>query len=118
MKDFDFHLKAGYKSLERCRSTLRFAIMRRAKSGSAPRKYNRLLDRYIPWEQRWEAGRALRERVPREKHAGWTAPKDRPDPIDLLIKSNETRLANLVPIRYGRMLTSAFAFLRSRRTAR
>jgi hypothetical protein len=86
--------------------------MRRAKSSSSPRNYERLLDRYIPWEQRWEAGRALRGRIPREKHAGWTARKDRPDPIDLLIKSNETRLTNLVPIRYGRMLTSAFAFLR------
>jgi hypothetical protein len=54
----------------------------------------------------------LRERVPREKHAGWAARKGRPDPIDLLIKSNATRLPNLIPIRYGRMLTSAFAFLR------
>jgi uncharacterized protein (DUF2252 family) len=86
--------------------------MRRAKSDSTPRNYDRLLDRYIPWEQRWGAGRALRERVPREKHAGWAAHKDRPDPIDLLIKSNATRLPNLIPIRYGRMLTSAFAFLR------
>jgi hypothetical protein len=86
--------------------------MRRAKSDSTPRNYDRLLDRYIPWEQRWGVGRGLRERVPREKHAGWAARKDRPDPIDLLIKSNATRLPNLIPIRYGRMLTSAFAFLR------
>ena len=86
--------------------------MRRAISGSALRNYDRLLDRYIPWEQRWRVGRELRERAPREKRAGWTARKDRPDLVDLLIKSNETRLPDLVPIRYGRMFTSAFAFLR------
>ena len=55
----------------------------------------------------------MRERVPREKHAGWNPSKNRPDPIDLLIKSNSTRLSlNLVPIRHARMLTSSFAFLR------
>jgi uncharacterized protein (DUF2252 family) len=86
--------------------------MLRATPGSARRNYDRLSDGYIPWEQRWRAGRELRERVPREQHAGWTARKDRPDPIQLLNKSNETRLPDLVPIRYGRMLTSAFAFLR------
>jgi uncharacterized protein (DUF2252 family) len=83
-----------------------------AKNGSLSRSYDRLLDHYVPWEQRWREGKALRERTPREKHAGWTARGDRPDPVALLIKSNETRLPDLVPIRYGRMLTSAFAFLR------
>src|SRR5277367_5796799 len=86
--------------------------MRKTKSGSSASKYDRVLDRYIPWDIRWRTGKALRERTPREKHAEWTAPKDRANPIDLLIKSNETRLPDLVPIRYGRMLTSAFAFLR------
>jgi uncharacterized protein (DUF2252 family) len=50
--------------------------------------------------------------VPRQKHAGWTPPKNRPDPIALLIESNKNRLSDLVPIRYGRMLTSPFAYLR------
>jgi len=86
--------------------------MRRSENGSSARNYDRLQDHYVPWEQRWRAGRALRERTPRERHAGWTPRDGRPDPIGLLIKSNETRLPNLVPIRYGRMLTSAFAFLR------
>jgi len=77
---------------------------------SRPRdRYN---DPYVPWEERWEAGKRLRERVPREKHAGWTPPKDRPDSIELLIKSNSTRMPELVPIRHARMLTSSFAFLR------
>jgi len=86
--------------------------MRRSKSGSSTRNYDRSQDHYVPWEQRWQVGRALRERVPCEKHAGWKPRQGRPDPVDLLIRSNKTRLPNLVPIRYGRMLTSAFAFLR------
>jgi uncharacterized protein (DUF2252 family) len=73
---------------------------------------DRLAERYVPWEQRWQEGKALREKVPRESHAGWKAPKDRPDPIDILIKSNEPRLPDLVPIRNARMLSSPFAFLR------
>jgi len=48
----------------------------------------------------------------RAKHAGWKPPKDRRDPVDLLIGSNEGRLAGLVPIRFGRMLQSPFAFYR------
>ena len=73
---------------------------------------DRLDDQYVPWERRWQEGKALRERVPRESHAGWKPPKDRPDPIDILIKSNAPRLPDLVPIRNARMLSSAFAFLR------
>jgi hypothetical protein len=73
--------------------------MRRAVSGSAPQTYDQVLDRCIPWEQHFREGCELRERIPREKHAGWTARKHQPDPVDLLIKSNETRLPDLVPIR-------------------
>ncbi len=57
-------------------------------------------------------GRALRGSVPRSSHAAWEAAADRPDPIGLLEDSNRSRIAALVPIRYGRMLTSPFAFLR------
>ena len=58
------------------------------------------------------AGKALRDKVPRESHAEWKAGRDRDDPIDILTASNEGRLPDLVPIRHGRMLTSPFAFLR------
>ncbi len=58
------------------------------------------------------AGQALREHVPRTSHAGWTPPAQRRDPIDLLEESNQDRLPELVPIRYGRMLRSPFTFLR------
>jgi len=84
----------------------------RPKPESSSRPRDGFTDSYVPWVKRWEAGKALRERVPRDKHAGWTPPRNRLDPIDLLIKANETRLPELVPTRYARMLTSAFAFLR------
>jgi uncharacterized protein (DUF2252 family) len=63
-------------------------------------------------EQREAVGRALRTTTPRSSHAAWTPAADRADPIDLLEAQATTRLPELVPIRYGRMLTSPFAFLR------
>jgi hypothetical protein len=57
-------------------------------------------------------GKALREAVPRTLHAGWKAPKDRRDPIDLLVASNEGRMIDLIPIRFGRMRQSPFTFYR------
>lgn len=63
-------------------------------------------------EERLAAGKLLREKVPRSSHAGWTAPANRQDPIDILEASNQDRLPELVPIRYGRMLRSPFTFLR------
>ncbi len=57
-------------------------------------------------------GKALRDAVPRESHAGWKAHKGRRDPIDLLLESNEDRMAELVPIRFGRMMQSPFTFYR------
>ena len=62
--------------------------------------------------ERIAAGKALRETVPRESHAGWTPPAKRRDPIDILEESNRDRVPELVPIRYGRMLRSPFTFLR------
>jgi hypothetical protein len=63
-------------------------------------------------EERLAAGKLLREKVPRSSHAGWIAPANRQDPIDILEASNQDRLPQLVPIRYGRMLRSPFTFLR------
>jgi uncharacterized protein (DUF2252 family) len=63
--------------------------------------------------ERVAAGRALRHRIPRSRHA--IAPSslvDRPDPVDLLERSHARRLAQLAPVRWGRMVGSPFAFLR------
>ena len=57
-------------------------------------------------------GRRAREAVPRESHASWEPPPDRRDPVELLEEQAATRVSELVPIRYGRMLTSPFAFYR------
>ena len=58
------------------------------------------------------AGRAVRLRVPRTSHAEWNASAKKRDPIAILEASNQGRLQELVPIRFGRMLRSPFTFLR------
>lgn len=63
-------------------------------------------------DDRAAAGKALRDKLPREKHGIWKESKGRPNPIDLLQKSDAGRLKDLIPIRYGRMLQSPFAFYR------
>jgi uncharacterized protein (DUF2252 family) len=62
--------------------------------------------------ERYAAGKALRAKAPRTSHGEWASAADRPDPIGLLEESNRTRVQELVPIRYGRMSLSPFAFLR------
>ncbi len=62
--------------------------------------------------ERSAVGRSLRERVPRSSHAAWSPAADRPDPISLLEEQDRSRLAQFVPIRYGRMIASPFGFLR------
>jgi uncharacterized protein (DUF2252 family) len=62
--------------------------------------------------ERRSHGKSLRDKVAREEHGGWKAPKDRRDPVDIVTASNEGRQQDLVPIRHGRMLQSPFAFYR------
>ncbi|KUN28556.1 hypothetical protein AQJ23_06350 [Streptomyces antibioticus] len=57
-------------------------------------------------------GRSARKRVPRSAHAGWVPSLDRPDPVAVLERQGRDRLPELLPIRYGRMSASPFAFLR------
>ncbi len=62
--------------------------------------------------ERAARGKAARAKVPRSNHAGWDPPSDRRDPVDLLEEQAASRVPELVPIRYGRMLASPFAFYR------
>src|SRR5690242_11462077 len=62
--------------------------------------------------ERYAAGKALRAKAPRTSHGEWASASDRPDPISLLKEQNRTRVPELIPIRYGRMSISPFAFLR------
>jgi uncharacterized protein (DUF2252 family) len=57
-------------------------------------------------------GKAARRELPRSAHAGWEPAPRRTDPIDLLEDQAQTRLPELGPIRYGRMLVSPFTFFR------
>ena len=57
-------------------------------------------------------GKDARARVPRDSHAGFTPAPDRLDPVSLLEEQATTRVPELVPIRYGRMLVSPFTFFR------
>jgi uncharacterized protein (DUF2252 family) len=63
-------------------------------------------------DERIARGKAARAEVPRSRHAEYEAPRDRPDPVDLLEDQARTRVPELVPIRYGRMLVSPFTFYR------
>jgi uncharacterized protein (DUF2252 family) len=62
--------------------------------------------------ERMMAGRALRERVPRSSHGEWRAAANRANPVAILCEFDQNRIAELLPIRYGRMKKSPFAFLR------
>jgi len=61
--------------------------------------------------ERADRGRKLRTLVPRTSHANFDA-AGRPDPVELLISQSANRLPDLIPIRYGRMLASPFAYFR------
>jgi len=71
-----------------------------------------LPDAVQPIAERRQAGQALRKVVPRSLHASWKAASGRVDPVQMLIGTDRHRLSHLLPIRYGRMRASPFAFLR------
>src|ERR1700722_4301195 len=61
--------------------------------------------------ERYQQGRDLRTRVPREAHAELHGPLDR-DPVAILAESDAERVADLLPLRYKLMTADPFAFLR------
>jgi uncharacterized protein (DUF2252 family) len=62
--------------------------------------------------ERAARGKEARARVPRDTHAVFDPPPDRPDPISLLEEQARTRVPELVPIRWGRMMVSPFTYYR------
>ena len=62
--------------------------------------------------ERQELGRSKRDVLPRSSLGEYAPATDRPDPVGLLESQATSRIAELVPIRYGRMLASPFAFYR------
>ena len=67
---------------------------------------------HLTVEERIELGKSARGDVPRSTHAAWEPLRDRPSPVALLEEQARTRVPELVPIRYGRMLVSLFTFYR------
>ena len=61
--------------------------------------------------ERYDKGIHLRKKTPREQHAELLGPAHR-DPVAILSAGDRTRIPELIPVRYERMLASPFAFLR------
>ena len=71
----------------------------------------RRVEHFTPAE-RAARGKAARAEIPRSAHAAWEPTAQRRSPVDLLEEQAQTRVPELVPIRYGRMLVSPFTFYR------
>ena len=85
-------------------------LQERKTKGTSSRR-SRDVQQFTPSE-RAARGKGARRDVPRSVHGEWQPGAMRRDPVDLLEEQGETRLAELGPIRYGRMLASPFAFFR------
>ena len=79
----------------------------KAEKRSAPSKVT-----HLTTAERVARGKAARAETPRSSHAAWEPPAVRADPVDVLEEAAKTRVPELVPIRYGRMLVSPFTFYR------
>jgi hypothetical protein len=67
---------------------------------------------HLTVEERVKLGKGARARTPRSFHAELSHATNRPDPVSLLEQQAITRVPELLPIRYGRMLVSPFTFFR------
>jgi uncharacterized protein (DUF2252 family) len=68
--------------------------------------------RHLTPEERAVRGKSARAEVPLDSHATFDPPADRPDPIALLEEQAKTRVPDLIPVRYGRMMISPFSYFR------
>jgi uncharacterized protein (DUF2252 family) len=84
---------------------------RRASSGADGARRGRRAEP-LTWQERAALGKAVRSKVSRRVHGEWLPSADRPNPVALLEEQAETRVPELVPIRYARMLVSPFTFFR------
>ena len=73
---------------------------------------NNFSQNYAPRSVRYEMGKQMRKNCPRSSHAKWEAPKNRHDPVDLILESNKGRIQKLLPLRHGRMARTPFTFYR------
>ena len=81
--------------------------------GRAPTaESNRSRVPHLTAAERAARGKAARSEAPRRAHGDWEPAPARPDPVAVLEEQARARVPELVPIRYGRMLASPFAFFR------
>jgi uncharacterized protein (DUF2252 family) len=62
--------------------------------------------------ERYAAGKALRKACPRESHAAWKPPAGRREAVEMVLAAEKGRIPELLPLRHGRMVRSAFTFYR------
>ena len=62
--------------------------------------------------ERYAAGKALRKACPRESHGTWKAPAGRAGAVEMVLAAEKGRMPELLPLRHGRMVRSAFTFYR------
>lgn len=67
---------------------------------------------HLSHDELYAAGKALRDKCPRASHAEWNPPRNRPDPVSVVLKTDKGRLSHLLPLRHGRMVLSPFTFYR------
>ena len=80
----------------------------RARAGAEPARVG------VPtrsWAEQYAAGKALRRRAA-DAHAAWKAPSTRQDAVELVLAAEQGRMPDLLPLRHGRMVNSAFTFYR------
>ncbi len=88
--------------------------LRVVKPAPAERRQAILDDTAHRWtrEERYAAGKALRETCPRSSHGAWSPASNRLGPVELILRAEKGRIAELLPLRHGRMVRSAFTFYR------
>ena len=62
--------------------------------------------------ERRAAGKALRDEITRESHGEWSRRPGFPNPVEIVMETNQERQAHLVPLRMARMIASPFGFYR------
>ncbi len=73
---------------------------------------SKMMIHHAPRNERYEMGKQLRKNCPRSSHAVWSAPVNRPSPLEIMKDSEKGRVENLLPMRHGRMAASPFTFYR------
>jgi uncharacterized protein (DUF2252 family) len=88
------------------------AKVKKSDEDELPLETSPSLKSHPTWQEVYDLGKSLRDKCPREAHAGWQAPADRRDALALMVESNQGRMPQLIPIRHGRMVRSPFTFYR------